>query len=45
MATLKLYIEDRRTIWDSIKEMGGLRNNECNRICNAVFNGEEIGDR
>ena len=43
--TLKLYIRDKRTIWESIKEMRGLSNEECKRLRNAVFNGSAIGDR
>ena len=42
MSTLKLYIRDRSAIWASIRETADLSNDECKRLCIAVFNGEAI---
>ena len=45
METIKLYIKDNRTIWESTNEMRDVSNNERNRICNEVLNIEAIEAR
>ena len=42
MSTIKLYISDRSAIWASIRETADLGNDECKRLCIALFNGEAI---
>ena len=44
MSTLKLYISDRSAIWASIRETADLSNDECKRLCIALFNGEAIDE-
>ena len=44
MDTLRLYIMDKRTIWNSINENSNLSDDECKQLCNAVFNGEKVDD-
>ena len=44
MDTLRLYITDKRAIWNSINESSSLSDDECKQLCNAVFNGEAVED-
>ena len=46
MDTLRLYIRDRKFIWDSIKSTNNcLSNSDCKQLCIAVFNGGAIEDK
>ena len=46
MDTLRLYLRDRRLIWNSMEEMNNcLINSDCKQLRNVVFNGGVIEER
>ena len=46
MDTLRLYIRDRRPIWNSLKEINNcLVDADCERLFNDVFNGGAIEEK